>query len=199
MATTIRAQVAWRGDTAFPRDMVSINPHFQVATPFTDFQSLADDLANAMATLTKPSSTSREIAVSLYDAKDPPPNTPKATKVLNAGVAPASTAPRELAMCLSYYAGTNTPRHRGRLYLPMHIIWGGSTFDVRPTSQMRDVGGQFVTKFAQLGGVDVDWVVFSRVDNTTYTVTNWYVDDEWDVVRSRGLRATTRTAGTTSG
>ena len=35
--------------------------------------------------------------------------------------------------------------------------------------------------------------------NTTYTVTNWYVDDEWDVVRSRGLRATTRTAGTTSG
>jgi hypothetical protein len=42
----------------------------------------------------------------------------------------------------------------------------------------------------------VQWGVFSRTDSAFYQAETAYVDDEWDVIRSRGGQATTRrTAG----
>jgi hypothetical protein len=49
-----------------------------------------------------------------------------------------------------------------------------------------------------LGGLDVDWVVYSRVDNRSSPVTDWFVDNSWDTQRRRGPRATSRITGTTS-
>jgi hypothetical protein len=40
------------------------------------------------------------------------------------------------------------------------------------------------------------WVLFSRKNAAAYDVTAVYVNDEWDIVRSRGLRETTRQTGT---
>jgi hypothetical protein len=110
----------------------------------------------------------------------------------------ASGNPRELAICLSFYADRNIPRHRGRLYFPAPIV-AGSSLSVRPSSIAMNAVAAFVPVFAGLGGVDVDWVVWSEKDRTARKVTNWWVDDEWDVVRSRGLRPTTRLTGSTSG
>jgi hypothetical protein len=37
-----------------------------------------------------------------------------------------------------------------------------------------------------------NWIVYSKVAGAGYGVSDYWVDDEWDTQRSRGLRATTR-------
>jgi hypothetical protein len=41
--------------------------------------------------------------------------------------------------------------------------------------------------------------VYSPTTGQTKKVEHWWVDDEWDTQRRRGLRATTRDEGTVSG
>jgi hypothetical protein len=74
---------------------------------------------------------------------------------------------------------------------------GASGAVVSPTNRAKV--SDLVGIFSNLGGVDVDWIVWSEKDKAAHKVTNWFVDDGWDVVRSRRLKATTRTTGTTSG
>jgi hypothetical protein len=195
-----RAQVSWGGDTSFPRDRMVITPHFKDTNlPGTgDVQGLADDLATGIAALTQPGSGGREVIVKMYDAESHPSGPPLATKILSPGVTPAATAPREIALCLSFFSGTNTPSRRGRLYLPVVCFWGSAISSARPTTTQQDAAAAFVPVFTELGGVDVDWVVYSRKNNSAHSVTNWFIDDEWDTQRRRGLRPSARKVGTTS-
>jgi hypothetical protein len=128
------------------------------------------------------------------------PNRPKATSVYGAGVFTPSAIPGELALCLSYYGGDAGPSKRGRLYVPYTVINNTTaSLGARPNSADRTKVGTLVGLFAGLGGANVDWGVWSPTRNAFTKADHWYVDDEWDTVRSRGLRPTTRTAGTTSG
>lgn len=190
----LRLQAAFAADTTFPRDRCVITPHFQSATSIVDATSLCSDLATALAAW---SSGTREVTVTAYDAEGTAPVYPIGTAVVDVGGAPASVVPREVACCLSYYADRNIPRRRGRLYIPWCVT--GGTASVRPGAGQQSMVGDLVPILAGLGGVDIDWVVYSRSDHAAHTVTNWWVDDEWDTIRSRGLRPTTRLAGTTSG
>lgn len=199
----IRAQIAIWQDSALPRDAFVITPHFRrefdPSDPIagTEWQALADDLANAvhnqLPTFTK-------IEVKLYDAEATPPSFPKATALRNATNLRNSLVPRELAICLSYYAERNVPRQRGRLYMPYALFATSSDAGLRPPANMRTtVLPAWADMFAALGGANVDWVVWSRLTRTARKVTNVWIDDEWDIVRKRGLRATTRTEQSTSG
>jgi hypothetical protein len=191
----IRAQCAFGADTAFPRDRMTITPHFSSSAGWnTNAQTLADDLAAALNTWM---GSNREVSVKMYDAQAPKPNPPLASKTLNAGLTPASNGNRETSLCLSFYSGSNVPRRRGRLYIPAIFLATGA-LPVRPTQTQRDGLVQFVNIFTNLGGVNIDWTIFSRRDNAAHKVTNWFVDDEWDVQRRRGLRPTTRSTGATS-
>lgn len=190
-----RLQCSFGADTAFPRDRITITPHFKV-TISPNPQALCDDLAAALSTYT---AANREVVVKAYDAElVPRSGPPVGQKTLNAGLTPASPGIREVALCLSYYADNNVPRRRGRLYIPAMFLATG-TLPVRPTQAHRDSLGQFVTMFKNLGGVDTDWVVWSRADHQAHTITNWFADDEWDSQRRRGLRPTTRSVGTLTG
>jgi hypothetical protein len=198
--THIRALCSWQCDTALPRDAMTINPHFrhQGVLPGDDptYATLANDLAtglNGWGT----GSANRQLTVKLYDLADTEPRRPKATKVLNTGLASASSYPREVCLCLSFFGGNNLPQNRGRLYIPMWAT-GGSA-GLRPDAAQRTKAGDLVPVLAGLGGVDIDWIVWSPTRNAATKVTNWFVDDEWDTQRRRGLRPTTRTAGTTGG
>ena len=53
--------------------------------------------------------------------------------------------------------------------------------------------------FANLGGVNVDWQVYSPTDGVGRTVKSYWCDDEWDTMRSRGLRSTMRQTAVTDG
>lgn len=191
-----RMQCQIAADTTLPRDYCVITPHFEDTGLGSDPQGLCEDLAAGLSAAWP----SREIRVTSYDAQGTPPVFPNGTAVENEGDSPAASAPRELAVCLSFYADRNLPRQRGRLYIP-HFLYN-STYSAtgRPSSGERTaIADDLVELFADLGGVDVDWVVYSRTDDEARKVSNWWIDDEWDVQRSRGLRATERTSGTTSG
>jgi hypothetical protein len=191
-----RLQVASAADSLFPADNIIITPHFNDAGATTDPQNLCDDLAAAMATYW---AAPRQVEVKAYDAEGTPPVYPAASAIVNQGLFPASQGIREVAICLSYFATTNRPRTRGRLYLPPGLMVT-TTFGVpRPSQAVRDKAAALVPILAGLGGVDVDWCVYSRVDGQARKVTDWWVDDAWDIQRSRGLIPTIRSTGTTSG
>jgi hypothetical protein len=194
MARVYRAQIAVGADTAFPRDRVTLTPHFNDSSD-GNAQTLATDLADKMNVF---HASTREVVVKVYDAQKPKPNPPMATATRSAGLFPASPTNRDIALCLSYYATTNAPRHRGRIYIPAFWFSTGS-IGVRPTNAQMQAIEQFVTMFATSGPSSVVWCVYSRKDQVARNVTNWWVDDEWDTQRRRGLRPSTRNTGTTPG
>jgi hypothetical protein len=202
MPTHIRAQIAWQVGTMLPRDAMQITPHFrhQNVLPLdsVDWQSLADDLANGLANVGN-AGVDKQVTVKLYDVAGTTPNRPRATKILYPGASAEPTLPRELALCLSFYGGPNAPKNRGRIYVPYWLVAASGTTGVRPTATERANAAEFVPLFAGLGGVNVDWIVWSPTTDSATKVENWWVDDEWDVQRRRGYRPTTRLAGTTGG
>lgn len=190
-----RMNVEIAGDSTLPRDALTITPHFNDGGVGSDPQGLATDLCAAMATYLP---TARQIEVTAYDAQGTPPVVPVGYAVTGSGLAPPSDCPREVAVCLSFFSEFNRPRRRGRLYLPMCALGFTGSLLVRPSAPVRTKVGQLAPILQDLGGLDVDWCVYSRVDNVARAVTDWWVDDEWDTIRSRGLRPTTRLTGTTS-
>jgi hypothetical protein len=187
-----RLQCQWAADNTTPRDALVITPHFNDTLVGSDPQGLCDDLADGLAAF---STETRQVIVTAYDAQGTPPVFPVASAIRNTGVAPISTIPREIAICLSFYSERNLPRNRGRLYIPACII--GQSLDERvPALGQRAKVAELVPLFTGLGGTDVDWVVYSRRDNQPRSVSNWWIDDEWDTVRSRGFRPSERTEGT---
>lgn len=188
-----RLQTSWQFDTAFPRDRIIITPHFDDGGALTDPEGLCDDLLAALLTWYP---TTAEVRVTAYDAQGTPPVFPQGEAIANVGAIDTSNVFREAALCLSYYSERNLPRRRGRLYVPGEMV--STNIGVRPTSAAQTKVGALADIFANLGGADVDWVVYSRLTDQAHPVTNWWVDNEWDVVRSRGLRSDQRLQGTTS-
>jgi hypothetical protein len=194
-----KAAISIAADTALARDRMVITPHFK-ATVFPDADALANDLCVAMQGYV--GNPSYDVDVKLYDAEVYPTGAPKGRK--QKGTTPiSSNGPREIALCLSFYADSNTKRRRGRVYIPHNWLYRKDTSPgppgARPSLTTRTAAAAIVPIFTALGGVDVDWCVWSKADHAAHTVTNWYVDDEWDIQRRRGDRPTTRTTGTTSG
>jgi len=190
-----RLQVAFARDTTLPADQLIITPHFVINGVLVDPDQLCEDLATALDAW---DSGTGQLNVKAYDAQGTPPVYPVGDATRNVGAAPLSSGVREAAVCLSFYADQNRPRKRGRLYIPATLL-GNVTAAARPSGPARQLVADLVPIFANLGGANVDWVVFSRADNTARKVTNWWVDDAWDIQRSRGLRTTARLEGTTSG
>lgn len=193
----LRMQCTWQQDSGNPTDGITITPHFKdVNVPFTqtDIQNLTNDLATALDVWTGLKS---QLTVKAYDAQHLPPNYPLATSIKRSGTVPAATVNRDVAVCLSYYATNNRPRSRGRLYIPVSVMAVSPSGAFVPNSTQTTVSN-LVPIFTGLGGIDVDWVVFSRRDNTSRPITNWFIDNSWDTQRRRGTKPTGRMVGTTT-
>lgn len=185
---TYRAQIAFALDTALPRDACVITPHYTGSDP----QALADGLKSNL--IANPHVTSIvPFTVNIYDATGPKPHHPIGTASSGTGAA-AGSGPREVSLCLSYYAGLNQPRLRGRLYIPQAFF--GAPSATRPTGTQITTAMSFGPTLGKTLPTGVKWVVWSRVTSTAHDVTNYWVDDEWDTIRSRGLKSTTRQLGT---
>jgi hypothetical protein len=201
--THIRAMCQWQVGSGLPEDVMQITPCFRAQADWdplggTDWDSLAQDLVTALEGWTF---QDRKLTVKLYDIDEAAPghiNRPKATKVSTNVMTHEQSFPRELSLCLSFYGGTNQKRERGRLYVPYWLISGDDP-GVRPSDANLAYVAGLVPIFANLGGTNVDWIVWSTTGDKATKVTNAYVDDEWDTQRRRGLRPTKRHAVTTSG
>jgi hypothetical protein len=184
-----QAKLDFQYDTQLPTDAMTITPHF-----FGDnAQGLADALkTNLLGVLAIGPSTPFKIRI--YDAQKPPPSYPLAEAQNVAGNKAYGAIPREVAICLSYYSTWNRPRYRGRLFLP--AAWVGAPIGARPTQGQRDLALSFKNALSTGLPASHNWVVYSRVGQQANGVSDCWVDDEWDIVRSRGLRGTARSVGT---
>jgi hypothetical protein len=190
-----RLQTQMGADSAFARDYAVVTPHVDDGGLGTDPQGLCDDWAAFVATQM---AAGQEVQVTAYDAQGTKPVYPQGHAILNAGQFPAAASPREVAICLSFYSERSIPSQRGRIYVPYYCIAGAAAGGGRPGLTFRTAVMGWGAALAALGGPDVDWVVYSRKLDVAYPVTDYYVDDEWDTIRSRGLRPVTREAATTS-
>jgi len=59
----------------------------------------------------------RTVTVNVYDYAATKPRTPYPFHFTLGGASTPNLLPEEIALCLSYFAGRNTPRSRGRLYI----------------------------------------------------------------------------------
>lgn len=205
MPTHLLLRTAWQLNDADPKNQLVINPKFRHQTDFSslggpDFQALTDDLATAVATWTAQASC--QVTVKAYNLEKDPPNYPLATTVRNPGSFLITRGPPQLSCCLSYYSGQNIPRKRGRLYLPGNVLSNTAAdfgSGVVP-SVMRTKILALPAIFASLGGLNVDWIVWSQVAQLAGRVDNYWCDDSWDIIRRRKLKpVAARQTGTTSG
>jgi hypothetical protein len=179
----IRCQIGFPMTSTLPRDVVTINPHYDGDDP----QALCDVLkANIRASSL---GVNYNFSVKAYDAMKPPPSYPLASSSNGTSFNPTS-APGEVALCLSYFATFNRPSFRGRLFLP--ATWFSSAPSTRPTDAIMDAGILWAKTLWEGLPSGTFGIVFSRKKGSGAQITDAWIDDEWDTVRSRGLKSTKR-------
>lgn len=135
----------------------------------------------------------RYVDVRAYDMGDPEPRPQKARKAAQVQGTAVSGVP-QVALCLSYYADRNLPRQRGRIYLGP---W--ATAQPRPTEPQMQQALGLVDSLAGLGGLNVDWSLYSPTLNDHTRISNAWVDNSWDIIRHRKLPNTARITKTLNG
>jgi len=187
----IRVQVITRKANALAIDHIVNSVFFDDfnidPTGGTNWQNFANDVRDAFVPRGG-MPLGYGVETKVYDMADAKPRPVKATSAWIAGSnSNGTSAPREVALCLSYYSERNLPRFRGRLYIgPWNFA------EERPAPGQIDAARDIAGRLANIGGPDVDWGLWSTTRNAFSKVTNGWVDNEWDTVRSRGLKAITR-------
>lgn len=139
--------------------------------------------------------------IKFYDIENPPPNYPVFERTFNFLTSGATVEmPQEVALCISYQntSAVTVPRarRRGRIYISG---WTESAnTDGRPISanvnSTLTAFSDYVEAFNAIGTLEAS--IWSRVNGTTYPIETAWVDNEWDTMRSRGGRATSRSTWT---
>jgi len=141
-----------------------------------------------------------------YDMAAPLPRVPvyNTTDTFAGSVAPSSSIPPEVALCVSYQApatsGVPQARRRGRLFLGG--IGAGMTAGT--TSTFPVPGTTLIANAAARASICADftvttpwqWVIWSRTLGTSADVTDGWVDNAFDTQRRRGQAASARTLWT---
>ncbi len=196
-----RALVSTYKSTEQPIDRITNSLYFDDMGVNTNADQLAEDIAAIFATTRALPSGFNRVNVRMYDMAEPAPREIQGEFTNTAPVQSAgSTGPREVALCLSFYGDRNLPRQRGRIYVGPWIP-GGERPDAAAIASLITLK----TNIANIGGVDVQWCVYSPTRSIGQStpvfeqVQAGWVDDEWDTIRSRGLRGVVRNAWTMEG
>lgn len=205
MPAYVRALVSTYKSTELAIDRITNTVYFKNTEDFplpTDWTALAQDIANLFATYrTLPAGFDR-VNVRCYSMEDPVPREIRGehTQTVAAGQIGSNVGPREVALCLSFYADRNLPRNRGRIYIGP---WEQTKMQERPAAS---TGTDPLTSLSLLhqglqdiGATNIQWCVYSPRTSTDLSVafkkvTAGWQDNEWDTQRSRGLRPTARYA-----
>lgn len=183
-----RALIAFQLDSTLPRDQVTISPHYFG----DDAQALADRLKTNLIAVPEVGVTT-PFTVKVYNAQAPPPSYPLASSASGTGSIVTGVM-REAALCLSYYSTYNRPGYRGRVFIPAYFV--GGPLGLRPTTTQMSKALGWGNALGKGLPTGTNLVVYSRKQDKSFGVDHTWVDDEWDVMRSRGLRSTTRQLGT---
>lgn len=146
-----------------------------------NYTSLGDDLFTLWAA--RPWCTGRFIDIRGYDMGDPKPRPQKYIK-RQAVAGSAAQGPGQIALCLSYYADRNLPRQRGRIYIGP---WSSPARNAE-ASRVNAVMA-LPPLLAGLGGLNVDWSLYSPTNGTATRINHAWCDDSWDIIRARKYKA----------
>jgi hypothetical protein len=114
--------------------------------------------------------------------------------------------PDEVACCLSYRhfpydAGINPQSQRGRIYFgPLNPdafegSGGGDEWNTppRPATAFKNILAAAASDLEDANDADNTWIVYSRVLDQGFAVTDGWIDNAFDTQRRRGVAATART------
>lgn len=176
-----RALVSWRQVSNINEDAMTNTLYFNVSGSVDDpdYADLASDLAEIYGA--ESWTFGREITVRFYDMADPEPRAPKAVHVRTATGTVQSAWVPQAALALSYFADRNLPRQRGRIFTGPYT--GGT--NGQPSGTQRNDLLDFGEAIAGLGGLNVDWSLWSPTTQTHTRLSKIRVDDSFDVIRSR--------------
>lgn len=197
MSDFMRVQVAKYRASDLPIDHIINTVYFRksgVDLNDPDWQQVATDVANLFGSASIVPAGYDRITAKVYDMEDPTPRPIKAQYTSTSHpLGSSASIPREVALCLSFYSGRNLPRNRGRIYVgPIRGNAGE-----RPGPMNIQENQALAQGLADIGGTNIQWCVYSKRSGTALSdqfkkVSHTWVDDEWDTIRGRGLRATSR-------
>lgn len=171
--------------TSLARDSIVNTLYFNVSQPTPvdeiDFDSLGNDLWTIC--VGRPWWQGCYLDLRGYNMEDAEP---RPQKFHRTGTIAGTfyDSPRQVALCLSYYADRNLAGQRGRLYLGPWTTSG----EYASTAQT-DAVIALPPLLAGLGGVNVDWSLWSPTKNTHTRISDAWVDDSWDIIRKRKMPA----------
>lgn len=195
-----RAMVVLENNSGLPEDRVVNTWHFEstasgdaIRLALQDFYSpsAGDKIASFISGAIVRDNTKNQVRV--YELSDPMPREPEVYPLTLA--APLSTVklPNELSVCLSYHAGRNLKRQRGRIYIgPLTdaaLLGAGETVDVRVSPALTQT---IAASAAAMAASIIPWVVWSPSDGVARAVERGWVDNAFDIQRRRGAKATQR-------
>lgn len=201
-----RIQTSLQADSGLPRDQFvnSIHVDYDGALP-----GIYDGWCNAVRTFYLAISTYLSPVIAqnghtskVYAIAAPLESPPVFSTTWSFVTTPSGTAmPNEVASCLSYRAERNPLWERqstyGRIYIgPVNtntadtIPAGGSIPGVVFQSGVTNAASAMDDALTAAGAT---WVVYSKLHNLGSRVIEASMNNEWDTVRSRGFRATSRT------
>lgn len=208
-----RALVTIPTDTALTEDYITNSWHFKGDnagnTSLVDAGHIRDDLTVFYQAIDQDVFSSfidSPATIKVYDLSDLPPRVPifESTIALTAGT--GNPLPTECALALSYQAprisGIAQARRRGRIFLgPLRdpvvsVVSGRSVVTSTVLDALKAAAAQLVTDTAFH---DISWAVWSpttheveNIPNSAFVVTNGWIDNALDTIRSRGTKATAR-------
>jgi hypothetical protein len=217
-----RGMAVFQGKTGLPRDRYVNTFHFTrgggwvpgtIADP-ADFGSFRDEIGERLREFYCEATAGggrvgellspyieRDFEIRVYDLSNDGPAGGQRTAGITTHTLPAavsaSSLPLEVAITASFYAGTNTPRRRGRIFLgPLGEGALGAQAEFPTVAEgWRTTLAEAMTRLANEGAGDASvWGVFSPKDNEVRPVTGGWVDNDFDTIRARGPRATSRSS-----
>ena len=145
-----------------------------------------------------PATLASPATVKCYNLSDAPPRVPYFTGTFGHG-ATGSALPREIALRITAHAalpsGVDARNRRGGPFFgPLE---DNANVNGRPAADLLLVARLAADRLranAQntLVPADLEWVIYSPTEGQGYPIVGGWVDDEFDIVRSRGLRRTAK-------
>lgn len=203
-----RTQIVLDHDTGLPENVAVNTIYLDTASDLAvEFDNARDSIerfyetasvgANAIQTYLS-AFLAGTATVKFYNMADPTPRQLFASRTFSFTPAATFHLPPEVAVVTSFHAeyasGNPNARRRGRLYigpLATTALNAATPGLVDPTFQ--DVLVASTERLqSELQADNIEWVIYSEVDNAFRAVVGGWVDNAWDTQRRRGLPATVR-------
>lgn len=201
--TLVRAQVSFPADSNNSEDKVVNNWGFDIVDTdegqFSDLLTALDAFYTGFGTLRSQDYQWNAGRLKLYDLSEPEPRAPFYDALFDTGSAGSTSAPPELAICMSFQgsqiSGIRQARRRGRVYLgPLASIALSTTtgrISDSAVSTVQTIGGNFLA--ASNSSTQYDWIILSQTPTLNgVPVDNGWVDNAPDIQRRRGVEPTSR-------